>query len=154
MKKELKHIVITWLLLFTILPSLIGTALVHHHCDTCDHSHTEAALLVLPHDHNTEPCICETKCEVNVTTLHDHEHQHHCQVDLKKIDIPLNLTQPEELLPLLISIDLLSHKDFIGSILSHEPLLSPNSVFKEAPPLLFLSYKGGHRQSILETFLL
>lgn len=156
MKKNQKHIVITWLLLIALLPGLIGTALIHHHCNTCNHSHTEAAILVIPHNHSSEPCICETDCEINTATLHDHthKHQHHCRVDLKKIDIPLNFTQPEELLPYLISIDLFLNIDFIGLILSHEPLIAINSFLKESPPLPFLSNKGGHRQSIFETFLL
>jgi hypothetical protein len=142
-------------ILLALLPGILGVGLVSHFCNTCQQSHKEAALLVLPHDHEDKSCACELSD--NHETCHKdqdetHHHHHHCKVDIKRLDIPVISRQTKVIVPPLASLDISfeTHPPYICSIIAnyHETEIKNSS-----PPVL-QHHKGTQHLSVFCVFRL
>lgn len=113
---------LSWVIILTLLPPLLGTGLVHHHCITCNNNQTEATLFLMPHDHPPETCGIEMGEDepLEACSTRDNSHEHHrhqCHVDFYLLNIPSQLTQVRKLVPSLYSLQCLFYTS-----LFHNPL--------------------------------
>ncbi len=138
--------------LLAVLPGLLGIGLVHHHCITCNNQETSITLFLLPHEHHSEPCECETSPSAarECPSAHQHQHQHHthqCQVDLHKLNIPMQMDQVRKLVPPVIGLDCL----YFTTLLLSPDYLQANLLLVdnlESPPPFFQRHQSPQRLSL------
>ncbi len=141
-----------WIALLAILPGLLGVGLVHHHCITCNNQQTSITFLLLPHNHHSEPCDCEQAEHVAKAcpSVPEHQHQHHshqCQVDLHKLNIPMQLDQARKLVPSIISLECL----YFTTLLLNPGYLQVSLLQANNPeplPPVFQRYQSPQRLSL------
>lgn len=61
--KLLKYQILSWVLLFVMLPSFIGVNIFEHHCFSCNEYETVATIMKVEHEHmhshgEATPCCC------------------------------------------------------------------------------------------------
>lgn len=107
--KPIHHQITALAVLLALLPGILGIGLINHFCSTCQHAHKEAAMLVWHHDHEDESCACEWSdnhdtCEIS--HLETHHHHHQCQVEVKRLIIPIVSPHSRETVPPRTSSDI------------------------------------------------
>src|SRR5690554_4051412 len=100
------------LLLLVFIPATLGFALIHHHCGTCNSRATETAFLFIDqnHWHESDACFCDSQQSAPSCPSQEQaegscdseapEHEHDCELQLKKLESSFRRPSDEEGLPM------------------------------------------------------